>query len=124
VYTDDIFIAADRPLFVYWDSNTKNTPFKAGLTDCQEGFAFRHGAWENYMTVVCFVKNGSRMWIWSKIKSNWIEFVSKDDLRASINARVDSRLKIEWSNDPVGFLITVDKNNKFLIPSSAMTKIS
>ena len=53
-----------------------------------------------------------------------VEYVTKDDLRASINARVDSRLKIEWSNDPVGLLITVDKNNKRLIPSSLMTNIS
>ena len=54
----------------------------------------------------------------------WDQYVTNDDLRVSINARVDSRLKIEWSNDPVGVLITVDKNNKRLIPSSAMTNIS
>lgn len=32
VYTDDIFITTERPTFVYWNGNTKNTPFKAGLT--------------------------------------------------------------------------------------------
>ena len=80
VYTDDIFITSDRPVFVYWNGSTKNTPFKAGLTDCQEGFAFSYGAWADYMTVVCFVKNDSRMWVWSKSRNEWVEYASKDDL--------------------------------------------
>lgn len=80
VYTDDIFITSDRPVFVYWNGSTKNTPFKAGLTDCQEGFAFRYGAWADYMTVVCFVKNDSRMWVWSKSRNEWVEYASKSDL--------------------------------------------
>lgn len=82
VYTDDIFITSDRPVFVYWNGSTKNTPFKAGLTDCQEGFAFRYGAWADYMTVVCFVKNDSRMWVWSKSRNEWVEYASKSDLFA------------------------------------------
>lgn len=62
-----------------------------------------------------------------KFDGTWNSIVglaTEDDLIASINARVDSRLKIEWSNDPVGLLITVDKNNKRLIPSSVLTNIS
>lgn len=80
VYTDDIFITTERPTFVYWNGNTKNTPFKAGLTTCQEGFAFRYGAWADYMTVVCFVKNDSTMWIWSKGRNDWVEYATKSDL--------------------------------------------
>lgn len=83
VYTDDIFITADLPTFVYWNGNTRNTPFKAGLTECQEGFAFRYGAWADYMTVVCFVKNDSTMWIWSKSRNAWVEYAAKSDLAAS-----------------------------------------
>ena len=49
---------------------------------------------------------------------------TKDDLSTGINAHIDPRIKIEWSNDPVGLLITVDRNNKRLIPSNAMTTIS
>ena len=70
---------------------------------------------------------GERVLVYFEAKNNkWAShaIAFKDDLSASINARVDSRLKIEWSNDPVGLLITVDKNNKHLIPSSAMTNIS
>lgn len=80
VYTDDIFITADRPMFVYWDGNTKNTPYKSGLTACAEGFAFSYGAWAGYMTVVCFVKNDSTMWIWSKGRNAWVEYAAKSDL--------------------------------------------
>lgn len=79
VYTDDIFITTERPTFVYWNGNTKNTPFKAGLTNCQEGFAFSYGAWIDYMTVVCFVKNDSTMWIWSKGRNAWVEYAAKSD---------------------------------------------
>ena len=70
---------------------------------------------------------GERVLVYFEAKNNkWAShaIAFKDDLSASINARVDSRLKIEWSNDPVALLITVDKNNKHLIPSSAMTNIS
>ena len=84
-YTDDIFITADRPMFVYWDGNTKNTPYKSGLTSCAEGFAFSYGAWADYMTVVCFVKNDSIMWIWSKSRNTWVEYAAKSDLAASQN---------------------------------------
>ena len=81
-YTDDIFITTDRPMFVYWDGNTKNTPYKSGLTSCTEGFAFSYGAWAGYMTVVCFVKNDSTMWIWSKSRNAWVEYAAKSDLFA------------------------------------------
>ena len=80
VYTDDIFITTERPTFVYWNGNTKNTPFKSGLTSCTEGFAFSYGAWAGYMTVVCFVKNDSTMWIWSKSRNAWVEYAAKSDL--------------------------------------------
>lgn len=84
VYTDDIFITADRPMFVYWDGNTKNTPYKSGLTACAEGFAFSYGAWAGYMTVVCFVKNDSTMWIWSKGRNAWVEYAAKSDLQSNL----------------------------------------
>lgn len=73
------------------------------------------------------VDGSERVLVYFEAKNNkWVShaIAFKDDLIASINARIDSRLKIEWSNDPVGLLITVDKNNKRLIPSSVMTNIS
>lgn len=124
MYCSDLLEVSESARFVQWNGDTLNTPFKAGLTDCQEGFALCYGNWNNYMTVIAFAKNSNKMWAWSKASGNWVEYATKSDLSASINARVDSRLKIEWSNDPVGLLIIVDKNNKRLIPSNVMTNIS
>lgn len=45
----------------------------------------------------------------------WKETATKDDL----NKKVSSRITLDWSNNPVGLLITVD-GQKRLIPSSAM----
>lgn len=69
----------------------------------------------------------NKFYMSGKFDGTWnsiIGLATKDDLAAGLSTRVDSRLKIEWSNDPVGLLITVDKNNKRLIPSSVMTTIS
>lgn len=50
--------------------------------------------------------------------------ITDDDLTKAIYARVSSRITLEWSNNPVGLLVTIDGSNKRLIPSSAMTTIS
>lgn len=101
VYTDDIFITTERPTFVYWNGNTKNTPFKAGLTTCQEGFAFSYGAWADYMTVVCFVKNDSTMWIWSKGRNDWVEYAAKSDLDAVKSKQINRYTSAEKNTDTV-----------------------
>ena len=100
-YTDDIFITTDRPMFVYWDGNTKNTPYKSGLTSCTEGFAFSYGAWAGYMTVVCFVKNDSTMWIWSKSRNAWVEYVTKSDLEAVKSKQINRYTSAENNTDAV-----------------------
>ena len=112
VYTHDIFITTERPTFVYWNGNTKNTPFKAGLTTCQEGFAFSYGAWADYMTVVCFVKNDSTMWIWSKSRNDWVEYAAKSDL-TTINS--GSVTKSSYVTDGA---ITLHKNGRTAVLSS------
>ena len=112
MYTNDIFITTDRPTFVYWNGNTKNTPFKAGLTTCQEGFAFSYGAWTDYMTVVCFVKNDSTMWIWSKGRNDWVEYAAKSDL-TTINS--GSVTKSSYVTDGA---ITLHKNGRTAVLSS------
>lgn len=76
----DLFADYLAPTFVEWNGNTLNTPFKAGFTDCQEGFAFCYGNRNNYMTVIAFAKNSNKMWAWSKAVNAWIEYVTKSDL--------------------------------------------
>ena len=79
-YTNDLFYDRNEPAFVSWNGDTLNTPLKAGLTDCQEGFAFCYGNWNSYMTVIAFAKNSNKMWIYSKLTQEWTEYVTKNDL--------------------------------------------
>lgn len=80
----DLLETSESARFVQWNNNTLNTPFKAGLTDCQEGFAFCYGNWNGYMTVIAFAKNSNKMWAWSKLSGNWVEYVTKSDLTNAI----------------------------------------
>ena len=135
-YTDDIFITTERPMFVYWDGNTKNTPYKSGLTSCTEGFAFSYGAWAGYMTVVCFVKNDSTMWIWSKSRNAWVEYAAKSDLEpvksrqintytsankdtdatlSSYESKTENFILLFTSNDTTGTIPTLTGSHLFVI---------
>lgn len=80
MYCSDLLEASESARFVQWNGSTLNTPFKAGLTDCQEGFAFCYGNWNSYMTVIAFAKNSNKMWAWSKASGNWVEYATKSDL--------------------------------------------
>ncbi|MCB6991021.1 hypothetical protein LI187_11035 [bacterium 210820-DFI.6.38] len=135
-YTDDIFITTERPTFVYWNGNTKNTPYKSGLTSCTEGFAFSYGAWAGYMTVVCFVKNDSTMWIWSKSRNAWVEYAAKSDLEpvksrqintytsankdtdatlSSYESKTENFILLFTSNDTTGTIPTLTGSHLFAI---------
>ena len=80
VYCSDLLETSEYARFVQWNGDTLNTPFKAGLTDCQEGFAFCYGNWNDYMTVIAFAKNSNKMWGRSKASGNWVEYATKSDL--------------------------------------------
>ena len=80
VHSSNLLEENTSPRFVEWNGNSLNTPFKAGLTDCQEGFAFCYGNFNNYMTVMAFAKNSNKMWAWSKAANTWIEYATKSDL--------------------------------------------
>jgi len=84
-YTNDLFYERNEPAFVSWNSNTVNTPFKVGLTDCQEGFAFCYGKWNDNQTTVAFAKNSNKMWIYSKLTQEWTEYVTKSDLSSFLD---------------------------------------
>lgn len=84
MYSSDLLETSESARFVQWNGDTLNTPFKAGLTDCQEGFAFCYGNWNDYMTVIAFAKNSNKMWGWSKISGNWVEYATKSDLQSNL----------------------------------------
>ena len=84
MYCSDLLETSESARFVQWNGNTLNTPYKAGLTDCAEGFAFCYGNWNDYMTVIAFAKNSNKMWGWSKASGNWTEYATKSDLAKKI----------------------------------------
>ena len=97
----DLFADYSAPTFVEWNGNTLNTPFKAGFTDCQEGFAFCYGNRNNYMTVIAFAKNSNKMWAWSKAVNAWIEYVTKSDLEPVRSKQINRYVSAENNTDTV-----------------------
>lgn len=112
VYCSDLLETSESARFVQWNGNTLNTPYKAGLTDCAEGFAFCYGNWNDYMTVIAFAKNSNKMWGWSKASGNWVEYATKSDLTA-INS--GSVTKSSYVTDGA---ITLHKNGRTAVLSS------
>lgn len=70
VYCSDLFQNYQTPIFVKWDANTLNTPYKAGITQGQLGFALIYGSPENYFTVMAAVQSERRIYSYSKNPSD------------------------------------------------------
>ncbi|MCB6989249.1 hypothetical protein LI187_01860 [bacterium 210820-DFI.6.38] len=127
-YTNDLFYDRNEPAFVSWNGDTLNTPLKAGLTDCQEGFAFCYGNWNSYMTVIAFAKNSNKMWAWGKASGNWVEYVTKNDLNARFMDMSDFTIEkiksVYGTNIPiVGYInytstIAPDGNTGFVLAAA------
>lgn len=66
VYCPDLFQNYQTPIFVKWDANTLNTPYKAGITAGQLGFAFIYGNPDDYFTVIAAVQSERRIYSYSK----------------------------------------------------------
>lgn len=79
IYSSDLMAAYDRPTFVRWDENTANTPYKAGLTMNQVGFAFCHGRYSGWQTIVAFSEGSQETFFHyciSGVPSNWLTIFS------------------------------------------------
>lgn len=70
VYCSDLFQNYQTPIFVKWDANTLNTPYKAGITSGQLGFALIYGNPEGYFTVMAAVQSERRIYSYSKTPSD------------------------------------------------------
>lgn len=57
-YVTDLFSDFDVPTFVRWDSSTENTPYKAGISACYEGYALVFGNYSTNHTVSAWAKGG------------------------------------------------------------------
>ena len=58
VYSSDLMASYVVPTLVRWDSNTINTPTKAGVSECQQGFAIVFGDFNSWHTVVAWCLGG------------------------------------------------------------------
>lgn len=83
IISTDLFADYSSPTFVRWHSKTANTPYKAGLTYGQEGFALVFGAVSGWHTVISWLKGGRNMWahyVSEGTDYGWSEYAQKSDL--------------------------------------------
>lgn len=76
-YTSDIFVKTNG-LFVYYDANTKNSPYKAGTTPAAEGLCLITGDPDTYFSAFSFDKGGEHICVYDKTPSgvtNWKRLV-------------------------------------------------
>lgn len=90
IYSTDLMSAYDNPTFVRWDENTANTPYKAGLTMNQVGFAFCHGRYSGWQTIVAFSEGSKETFFHyciSGVPSNWLTIfsISKNTLADALH---------------------------------------
>ena len=76
-YASDIFVRTNG-LFVYYDTNTKNSPYKSGATPAAEGLCLVTGDPDAYFSVFSFDKGGEHICVYSKTPAgttNWKQLV-------------------------------------------------
>ena len=76
-YASDIFVKTNG-LFVYYDANTKNSPYKAGATQASEGLCLITGDPDTYFSAFSFDKGGDCICIYVKSPggvTNWRRLV-------------------------------------------------
>lgn len=80
-YSNNLMSEYDVPTFVRWDSETLNTPYKAGLTTATSGFAFVFGQYSGWQTVVAFTTGLEMAFVHTTgngVPSGWSAFISRN----------------------------------------------
>lgn len=80
-YSADLMSDRNVPAFVRWDSETLNTPYKAGLTTATSGFAFVYGQYTGWQTVVAFTTGLEMAFVHTTgngVPSEWSAFISRN----------------------------------------------
>ena len=110
IISSDLFADYSSPTFVRWNYKTANTPYKAGLTYGQEGFALVFGSVSGWHTVISWLKGGRNMWahyVSEGTDYGWSEYAQKSDLTG-----LDAALSIREENG--GVIVSFSsKNSKY-----------
>lgn len=80
-YSNNLMTEYNVPAFVRWDSETLNTPYKAGLTTATSGFAFVYGQSTGWQTVVAFTTGLEMAFVHTTgngVPSGWTAFISRN----------------------------------------------
>lgn len=73
-YSSDILEAQGGGRLLYYDANSANTPYKAGITQASEGVAITVGDWSNFITSLAIPKGGTTLYLYSRsngIVTDW-----------------------------------------------------
>lgn len=92
IISSDLFADYSSPTFVRWNYKTANTPYKAGFTYGQEGFALVFGSVSGWHTVISWLKGGRNMWahyVSEGTDYGWSEYAQKSDLNSALIYRGD-----------------------------------
>ena len=102
IYADDLMTVCESPMFVEWDSNTLNTPYKSGLTDATAGFAFVFGSYNGWQTVFAIPAGRQEMFIHSSgggIPTGWFSGIVRNTY-PTVETMVDfNQIAIEQDAD-------------------------
>lgn len=74
LYSSDILEAQGGGRLLYYDANSANTPYKAGITQASEGVAITVGNWSNFITSLAIPKGDTTLYLYSKsngIVTDW-----------------------------------------------------
>ena len=75
-YVADLMATYDTPIFAMWDSNTNNTPYKAGLTPSTLGFAICYGNYKEFQTIMALALGTQDIYIHTSsngVASGWVK---------------------------------------------------
>lgn len=136
IYSTDLMSAYDNPTFVRWDENTANTPYKAGLTMNQVGFAFCHGRYSGWQTIVAFSEGSKETFFHyciSGVPSNWLTIFSisentlADALHTGNNAGIYKVDSSTLNNPSITYgmeIILKDANSQWIFTIIIPTNLS
>ena len=119
----NLLAPCDRPTFLQWNSETLNTPYKAGLTSGSYGFAFVYGTYTTQMVLfamalgtyeifVCTVNNGQSS-TWKKTNPDFYMKINPEPTTL-MGAETGERVLFTFYNSETLYLRGYKNNNDYI----------